>query len=130
MDDLLCKLFWGILQSLGLCREEHLRLSHFETIAGIDKKYRRWLEESLNMLVAMGYLVEEQDGHRVMDPNAVDLDLLWREWDRQKAVWSWDTSQKNPGCAGRCHPAVPSTHSHRSTQGHRFSLSRLFHGIG
>ena len=58
LDDLLCKLLWGILQSLGLCREEHLRLSHFETIAGIDKKYRRWLEESLNMLVAMGYLVE------------------------------------------------------------------------
>ena len=94
LDDLLCKLLWGILQSLGLCREEHLRLSHFETIAGIDKKYRRWLEASLNMLVTMGYLVEEQDGHRVMDPSPVDLDLLWREWDRQKAVWSWDTYKK------------------------------------
>ena len=129
LDDLLCKLFWGTLQSLGLGREETLLWSHFETIAGIDKKYGRWLEESLNMLVAMGYLATEQDGYRVLDPSPVDMDALWREWEHQKAVWSRQTPQKNPGRAGRCHPAVPAPYPYRQTQGHRFPLPQLLHGI-
>ncbi|HXH09318.1 MAG TPA: SDR family NAD(P)-dependent oxidoreductase [Alphaproteobacteria bacterium] len=94
LDDQLCKLLWGTLQSLGVCREETLRVSDFETIAGIEPKYGRWLEESLNILVAMGYLSKGEDNYRVRDPSPVDVEALWREWEDQKALRLREANKK------------------------------------
>jgi len=86
----LVNLLWGQLQSLGLFTE--VRFTAQDCIVKLPGSYGRWLEESLVIVSRGGFLGRDADHFTVLDSNAVDLDGLWRQWDRDKALWLTDPS--------------------------------------
>jgi len=46
-EELLCRLLWGQLQSMGLFTEKNLDMAKLKMKAGLCDMYERWLEESL-----------------------------------------------------------------------------------
>lgn len=93
MEDLLLKLLGGSLQSLGLFTEKKPRLSEDHVAAKLLRLYNRWLEESLRLLSAGGYLRYDGTRYALQDPS-VDLEALWNQWDEAKFHWLADPDQK------------------------------------
>ncbi len=95
MDTLFCKLLWGSLQSLGMFQEKNVVIANLMAKSAIADCYERWLEESIQVLVANHYLRFDGERYTVIETTLVDIDALWKEWDRQKAVfWSRDSDKK------------------------------------
>jgi len=88
MEELLYKLLWSHLQSLGLFREKHAVLTHLREQAGITIGYDRWLQESITLLERQHYL--HCDGRAicaVVDPTLTESTTLWQYWDLHKERW-------------------------------------------
>ncbi|MED1663356.1 SDR family NAD(P)-dependent oxidoreductase [Brevibacillus laterosporus] len=90
MEELLCKLLWGQLRSMGLFSKEGILEVEFEAKAGLKTKYDRWLHETLMVLTQNNYLSYNGKSFFVICSEAVDMDDLWSEWNLQKRVWMED----------------------------------------
>jgi acyl transferase domain-containing protein/NADPH:quinone reductase-like Zn-dependent oxidoreductase/acyl carrier protein len=94
MYELLYKLLWSQLQSLGLFSEKHAVLTNLREQAGISTSYDRWLQESVRLLEFQQYLHSHNtpvaDGHvtySVVNPTLVESTTVWQLWDQQKEHW-------------------------------------------
>jgi polyketide synthase PksM len=83
-DGLMLRIMKAQLQTLG---DDALVFGDVARSVGhrrpVDAKYARWLEESRNLLADM---------RKSSAPSSLDVDGLWREWDRLSTVW-----RDNPG---------------------------------
>ncbi len=87
MERLLHLLLKGQLQSIGLLREKTQKLIEYKTKYSIDDKYYRWLDESLSVLEKANIIAIDGEDCILVDAELVDMDLLWEEWEKKKAVW-------------------------------------------
>ena len=94
MDELLSRLLWGQLQSMGLFREKTSILTDLKAKTGLLDLYRCWLEESTAVLASQGYLQKDGDSCHVIDTAPPDIDALWKEWDQKKIPWLEDPNIK------------------------------------
>jgi acyl transferase domain-containing protein/SAM-dependent methyltransferase/aryl carrier-like protein len=99
MDELLVRLLWGGLQSMGLFRGEQTvadGAGPWRTAAGLPDVYERWFAETVRLLGLAGYLRCDRERLTVNDSAPVDLEALWREWDEYKQPWLADPDRKAP----------------------------------
>ncbi|MBU3187802.1 beta-ketoacyl synthase N-terminal-like domain-containing protein [Clostridium estertheticum] len=94
MGGFLNNLLWGILQSMGIFKEENGTLSEILKQSGVSNSYKKWLEESVLILVDNNYLKDNGGSYVVVDRTPVNMQVLWKEWDQRKAVWLEDSSMK------------------------------------
>ncbi|UFJ41786.1 phosphopantetheine-binding protein [Brevibacillus humidisoli] len=94
VDELLCRLLGGQLQSIGICTATPSIIAEQKAKSGLLPLYDRWLEESLTVLARNGYLSYDGQSCTVLDTTTVDMDQLWREWDQKKMAWLRDSSLK------------------------------------
>ena len=97
MEDLLLKLLWGNLQSLGLFREPQVVLwarAHGPRPRGLLNRYERWFAETVRLLELAAYLQRDRERVTINDPTPLDLKALWREWDARKQAWLADPDQQ------------------------------------
>lgn len=93
LDELLCKLLWVQLQSIGLLPD---KVSTRESLlASLHAPYDRWLEESIRFLARAGYL--EYDGKVCSLREEIRLDgaSVWREWEIQRKIWLEDADKRS-----------------------------------
>jgi len=96
MDKFLCKLLWGQLQSMGLFTEKSASLTELKMKSGIRNLYNRWLEETTAILLHHDYFRCDGKLYTLIDTAPIDMEALWKEWDREKTKWLED-----PGMKGR-----------------------------
>ncbi|MGS0763566.1 SDR family NAD(P)-dependent oxidoreductase [Syntrophomonas curvata] len=84
MEEFLHRLLWGQLQSLGLFTDNCSE--NFEDTP-LRSMFRGWFEESRAALAREGYLRYDGAIYTVTDTMPVNIDDLWQEWDRKKALW-------------------------------------------
>ncbi|MCP4396441.1 MAG: class I SAM-dependent methyltransferase, partial [bacterium] len=94
MDELLCRLLWGQLQSIGMFTERNHAIADLKTRIGLRDVYIRWLEESLAVLARNNYLHSDGTSCTVIDPTPIDREAVWKEWNRQKSAWLDDPTMK------------------------------------
>ncbi|QIC04833.1 SDR family NAD(P)-dependent oxidoreductase [Brevibacillus sp. 7WMA2] len=92
MDELLCRLLWGQLQSIGMFNKKIMNISELKTL--LDPQYSSWLEETLNKLADNHYLRREEDLCHVMDTTSIDVNAVWKQWDAEKTEWLLDPNRK------------------------------------
>ncbi|MCR8978417.1 SDR family NAD(P)-dependent oxidoreductase [Brevibacillus laterosporus] len=92
MDELLCRLLWGQLQSVGLFTKKIMKISELKTL--LDPQYSSWFEETLNKLADNHYLRREEDLCHVMDTTSIDVNAVWKQWDIEKVEWLLDPNRK------------------------------------
>ena len=79
LEEILYKLLWSHLQSLGLFREKHVVLTGLREQAGISASYDRWLQESVALLGNQHYLLCDGDSTcTIVDPTLIDSVPLWQ----------------------------------------------------
>lgn len=93
MDELLCRLLWGQLQSIGLFTKKKMVAADLKT--GLHPLYDRWLDESITILSRHNYLEHAGETCYVFDSALTDMDTVWKRWDLQKGVWLEDPSMKS-----------------------------------
>ncbi|HML90062.1 MAG TPA: SDR family NAD(P)-dependent oxidoreductase [Methylomusa anaerophila] len=94
MDQFLCRLLWGQLQSAGLFAAKNSATADIKTRVGLSDMYGRWLEESIRVLARHNYLRCDEGLCSVLDTTPMDIDAAWEEWDRKKAAWMEDANTK------------------------------------
>ncbi|UJF34777.1 SDR family NAD(P)-dependent oxidoreductase [Paenibacillus hexagrammi] len=88
LDNLLCKLLWGQLQSMEVFAEENTAAADLKEKSGICSLYDKWLEESIAVLARNNYIRLDGAAFKVLtDAREVDLEAAWQEWDRKKGDW-------------------------------------------
>jgi polyketide synthase PksM len=92
MEELLCKLLWGQLQSIGLFKEKHFVIPDLK--AGLRDLYDRWLKETIAVLSRNNYLQCDETSCTVIDATLVDRDAVWKQWDLEKGAWLADPNMK------------------------------------
>jgi len=90
LDVLVAKALWGQLQSLGLFVEFQLSISKWQAAVSLPALYKPWLEESLAILAAQGYLSYDGEACTVIYPTPIDMAAIWSEWDKHKVTWLED----------------------------------------
>ena len=91
MDELLCRLLFGQLQSLGLFTEKNTATADLKAKAGLRDLYDRWLAESMAVLTRNNYLSYDKETYTVADPAPIDIEAAWQEWDLKKRSWLEDS---------------------------------------
>ncbi|MCX8130967.1 MAG: SDR family NAD(P)-dependent oxidoreductase [Clostridia bacterium] len=94
MEEMLCRLLWSQLQSLGLFREKEFLLKGLGFKNGLDDMYERWLMESLQVLSRNGYLICDGEKFSVTDMAPANMDEAWAEWNGRKEAWIKDPDMK------------------------------------
>ena len=94
MEELLCRLLYGQLQSVGLFAEKELVIADLKRKTGLIDLYDRWLEESLAVLTRNNDLRYDGNSYFVIDTTQPRIDSLWKEWDLKKSHWPGDPSTK------------------------------------
>lgn len=95
IDELLCRLLWGQLQSMGLFTVKQFTLSGLKQKIVFNGIYKdRWLEETMTVLVRNGCLQFDGRLYSVIDRTLEDLDVLWNEWNIKKEIWMKDDNIK------------------------------------
>jgi polyketide synthase PksN len=94
MNEILLRLLWGQLQSIGLFTEKNPRITDLKPQNGLQALYDRWLEETIAVLTRNHYLIFDQDKCTVQDPTSIDMDDAWKEWDAKKSSWLKDSNMK------------------------------------
>ncbi|WP_232035849.1 SDR family NAD(P)-dependent oxidoreductase [Methylomusa anaerophila] len=94
MNEILIRLLWGQLQSIGLFTEKNSTFVDLKTKSGLPVLYHRWLEESIAVLTRHHYLACDQATYTVQDPATIDMEAVWREWDGNKRHWLEDPITK------------------------------------
>ncbi|WP_016742494.1 MULTISPECIES: SDR family NAD(P)-dependent oxidoreductase [Bacillales] len=93
MDELLAKLLWAQMQSIGWFTDKSVNVADFKAKTGFPVRYEKWMEESMAMLTRHGYL-DGYDGEQclVVDPTLIEVEAVWEEWDRRKMAWREDAN--------------------------------------
>jgi acyl transferase domain-containing protein/tryptophanase/SAM-dependent methyltransferase len=92
MDELLCKLLWGQLQSIGLFGEKSFVIAELK--AGLRDLYDRWLKETIAVLSRNNYLHCDGTSCTAIDTSLIDRDAVWKQWDLEKGAWLEDPNMK------------------------------------
>lgn len=87
LDQLLSKLMFGQLHSLGLFSKKPIDVAAWQLELNLPSMYQRWLEQSLRVLVTHGMLVQDGDKLWLSEQNLPDMESLWAEWEVQKVRW-------------------------------------------
>ncbi|MGG4453265.1 beta-ketoacyl synthase N-terminal-like domain-containing protein [Brevibacillus porteri] len=87
MDELLLKLLWGQMQSLGCFTEKNQVLSDLKRKSGLLDLYDMWLEETASVLARNDYLVYDSETSTVIDTAPISSAAVWQEWEQEKEVW-------------------------------------------
>ncbi|WP_429817957.1 beta-ketoacyl synthase N-terminal-like domain-containing protein [Brevibacillus porteri] len=77
MDELLLRLLWGQMQSLGCFMEKNQALGDLKRKSGLLDLYDMWLEETASVLARNDYL----------DTAPISSTAVWQEWEQEKEVW-------------------------------------------
>ncbi|MBH0333634.1 polyketide synthase [Brevibacillus brevis] len=93
MYELLAKLLWAQMQSIGWFTDKSVSVGDLKAKTGFPPRYEKWLEESIAMLTRHGYL-DGYDGEKclVVDPTLIEVEAVWEEWDRRKVAWREDAN--------------------------------------
>ena len=94
MDQIVCRLLWGQLRSMGLFAGKELAVTDMRTQSGVRDIYVPWLEESIAVLARKNYLQCHGELCAVIDAAPTDTDAVWQEWERQKNAWFEDANIK------------------------------------
>lgn len=94
MEELLCRLLWCELKSMG-CFIEKMEIPGLKTRIGLSEKYDRWFKESIEILVQKDLLRDNGSVYIVEDLN-IDKTKVWKEYEREKARWMEDPCMKAP----------------------------------
>jgi polyketide synthase PksM len=87
MDELLLKLLWSQMQSLGCFTEKNQALSDLKRKSGLLDLYDMWLEETASVLARNDYLVYDSAASTVIDTAPISSTAVWQEWEQEKEVW-------------------------------------------
>jgi acyl transferase domain-containing protein/acyl carrier protein/SAM-dependent methyltransferase len=87
IQELLSKLLWGQLRSVGLFADNVTTLKDIKTKACILDLYDRWLEQSIAVLEQNNYIRRDGQNCLILDTAWVNIDALWEEWNRKKELW-------------------------------------------
>jgi NAD(P)-dependent dehydrogenase (short-subunit alcohol dehydrogenase family) len=102
MQTLLLKLLWGSLQAAGLFREPG------PSMPVLPNFHARWLEATVTLLAAAGYVQRHGAACTVLTTEAVDLAALWRQWEQHKVAWNRDSiTRAQVGLVEACLRALP-----------------------
>ena len=94
MEGVLCRLLWGILQSMGLMNKKEWFITEFKTESGILDLYNRWLKETIAILIRNKYL-NGSTAHFTVEYNImIDTDVLWKEWESKRCTWLEEPSMR------------------------------------
>ena len=90
MDELLCRLLYCQLQSIGLFKEKETPIAELKM--KLDNLYHRWLEESIAVLARHNFLRFDGKFCTVIKSEPIDSSSIWKEWEQQKSLWLEDPS--------------------------------------
>jgi acyl transferase domain-containing protein/acyl carrier protein/SAM-dependent methyltransferase len=91
MEELLSRLLWQQLRTMGEFAEAGSITSASMAAAGIDGKYERWFEHTLAVLTEHGWLRMKDTAYFAND-RSTGLETAWSEWNNRKQAWLEDSS--------------------------------------
>jgi polyketide synthase PksN len=91
IDASLVDLMWAQLQSMRLFGAVSATREELQERAGIADRYTRWLDYTIGVLQARGYVVADGDGWSASDAAPADSSAAWQSWDSGKAQWVNDS---------------------------------------
>lgn len=94
IKELLSKLLWGQLRSVGLFSDNVAALKDIKAKACILDLYDRWLEQSIAVLEQNNYIRRDGQNCVILDTARLNVDALWEEWNRKKEPWLRDPNLK------------------------------------
>lgn len=94
LQEHLCRLLYGQLQTMGLFSEKQILLSQCKQKIGWIDLYDRWFATTLAMLTQANYLQCNDLTYTVINHAPIDLDAEWHQWHQQKTTWL-NSSQKS-----------------------------------
>ncbi|HXO68357.1 MAG TPA: class I SAM-dependent methyltransferase, partial [Bradyrhizobium sp.] len=86
IDGLLGQLLWAQLRDLHF-PQRSAGVAEVKAALGVQDLYGQWLEETLRVLTARGYLDRNGESYSVVDGAAPAAEVVWRDWDARKAAW-------------------------------------------
>ncbi|NSL86223.1 SDR family NAD(P)-dependent oxidoreductase [Chitinophaga sp. Mgbs1] len=92
MTAALCEVIWVLLRDTGLFNEKYFTLTDITPV--VIPVYHRWLEESLEILAANGYLELQEDACTVLKDVQLTAADAWARWDAQLKQWPLGSSEK------------------------------------
>ncbi|WP_341849651.1 type I polyketide synthase [Thermoflavimicrobium dichotomicum] len=93
MDELLCKLLWVQLQSIGIFTNTNTLPTSLSKQIGLNNFYDRWLEETISVLINYRYLKRDGESLSIVT-TPIDRVEAWKEWDSRKQSWLDDPNLK------------------------------------
>ena len=87
MEELVCRLLWAELQSIGCFIEECAAIEDIKAKIRLCSFYEKWFDETLAVFERNGYIRCDGEVCHVMDTTRVNLDNLWKEWTQKKNIW-------------------------------------------
>jgi polyketide synthase PksN len=94
MDEVLSRVLWLQLQSLGMFGEEHFEMAELKARSRLSDLYNRWLEASIAFLVEHGHLTSDGESYSVKDTTPLDKEAVWGEWEAKKGAWLSDPNRE------------------------------------
>ncbi|MBN2441542.1 MAG: SDR family NAD(P)-dependent oxidoreductase [Spirochaetales bacterium] len=94
MDELLCKLLWSQLHSLGIFKDKVSTIDELRKKVQLYNLYDRWLEESLAILARKNYLQFDGKSCHIIDTAPPEPENIRREWDQKKGTWLEDPNMR------------------------------------
>ncbi len=89
IEALLGKLLFGQLNSL-VSSDGGWGIDAWKTSNGLNRPFDRWLQESLDILAALGYLKKDGETYSAVQEAVSAPETIWREWDACKDAWRAD----------------------------------------
>jgi acyl transferase domain-containing protein/SAM-dependent methyltransferase len=96
IEESLGDLLWAQLQSLRLFTEESGSREELQARAGIPDRFARWLEHSIGLLEARGYIARSGPGWQVSSAAPMNTEAAWQAWEARKQGWLRDARWKPP----------------------------------
>lgn len=87
MNELLIKMLWCELQSMGMVKERNIDVPGTTLRLGISDKYKRWFDESIRVLERNNYLKFEGSVYVINNNYSMDKEEVWNEWEIEKEGW-------------------------------------------
>ncbi|MCL6590821.1 MAG: SDR family NAD(P)-dependent oxidoreductase [Firmicutes bacterium] len=94
MEELLCKLLWGQLQSIGMFTNKNFTTTDLKVKSRQLYLFDRWLTESLRILSERNYLSFDGNAYTCLNKGSLNIDETWKEWEREKVSWLKDLKTK------------------------------------
>ncbi|MCB2360150.1 SDR family NAD(P)-dependent oxidoreductase [Clostridium estertheticum] len=91
IEEISCKLLIVQLKSVGIFDDNNEFIIDNKAKLELHHVYRRWVEESLNVLESKKHITREGNVYALLDTSLVSMDELWTEWNNKKGTWT-----KNP----------------------------------